>query len=408
MLMGMKIAFITGCLEPGRDGVGDYTRLLAEECVRQGHQCCLIALSDRYIYQAEISTSSLTIEEMPILRLCANVSWEHRAKRAQDFLSSIQPDWVSLQFVPYGYQDKGIVAGLSHWLRLILQGRQVHVMFHELWIGQNIGAPLKEKIVGKIQRFFISRVIKALQPVVIHTSNLAYIMMLQQLGVSAKCLPLFSNIPISAKNADDWLLPQLRDIGLKVYSENRDQFWLFGIFGTIHSAWSAEPLFTYLNQAGIQNHRKIIILSIGRLGYGETIWKQISQTYCHQFSFLQLNEQLPHKISEFLNSIDFGISTSPYLLVGKSGTTTAMLEHGIPVIINRDDFKLSSCSSLQYNDPLLFKMDNDLPDSLINKLTRKPTHLKLPDIANSLISELTRINGLKQDHSKSLATSLNT
>ncbi len=401
----MKIAFITGCLEPGRDGVGDYTRLLAEECMRQKHQCCLIALSDRYLQQ--LNTNPQEAAEC-MLRLPANMPWENRAKYAQQFLAKFDPDWVSLQFVPYGYQDKGIVAEFSRWLRLIVQGRKLHVMFHELWIGENVGAPLKEKLVGKIQRFFIFRVIKNLQPAVIHTSNPAYVIMLQQLGVSAKCLPLFSNIPISAKNADDWLLPQLRSLGIKIYPGNRDQFWLFGLFGTIHPVWSAEPLFTYLNQAAVQHDRQIIILSIGRLGYGEMLWKQISQKYCHQFSFLQLNEQPPSKISEFLNSIDFGISTSPYLLVGKSGTTTAMLEHGIPVIVNRDDFKLSSNFAIHYEDPLLYRMDANLPNVLMNQLKRKPPCLRLRDITNNFISDLTRMNDLKPDDLPSLVTSLNT
>src|SRR5215469_5144860 len=32
----VKILFVTGSLEAGKDGVGDYARLLAAECVRQG------------------------------------------------------------------------------------------------------------------------------------------------------------------------------------------------------------------------------------------------------------------------------------------------------------------------------------------------------------------------------------
>lgn len=35
-LAGMRLAFICVSLEPGRDGVGDYTRSLAAECIRQG------------------------------------------------------------------------------------------------------------------------------------------------------------------------------------------------------------------------------------------------------------------------------------------------------------------------------------------------------------------------------------
>ena len=43
----MKVVFVTSCLEPGRDGVGDYTRSLAEESTKLGHRAGLLALQDR-------------------------------------------------------------------------------------------------------------------------------------------------------------------------------------------------------------------------------------------------------------------------------------------------------------------------------------------------------------------------
>jgi hypothetical protein len=42
----MKILFLTGSLEPGKDGVGDYTRLLANECGERGHEVFLLGLND--------------------------------------------------------------------------------------------------------------------------------------------------------------------------------------------------------------------------------------------------------------------------------------------------------------------------------------------------------------------------
>ena len=45
----MKIIFLTGSLEKGRTGVGDYTRLLVSECKRLGHEVQTIALNDLFI-----------------------------------------------------------------------------------------------------------------------------------------------------------------------------------------------------------------------------------------------------------------------------------------------------------------------------------------------------------------------
>ncbi len=42
----MRLAFVTGRLEPGSDGVGDYTRTLAVECARRGHAVCLLSLDE--------------------------------------------------------------------------------------------------------------------------------------------------------------------------------------------------------------------------------------------------------------------------------------------------------------------------------------------------------------------------
>ena len=43
----MKLLFLCSSLEPGRDGVGDYTRRLAGECLRQGHEVRLLSLNDK-------------------------------------------------------------------------------------------------------------------------------------------------------------------------------------------------------------------------------------------------------------------------------------------------------------------------------------------------------------------------
>jgi hypothetical protein len=55
----LKILFVCSCLEPGLDGVGDYTRRLAVELVALGHSCTLLALADGLVQEAtgsEIAT----------------------------------------------------------------------------------------------------------------------------------------------------------------------------------------------------------------------------------------------------------------------------------------------------------------------------------------------------------------
>lgn len=392
----MKIAFITSCLESGKDGVGDYTRLLAAECVRRGHECCLISLNDHFLTQISQLETVVDSVKFATLRLPASIPWKCRIAYVRDFLDALKPEWLSLQFVPYGFQDKGIVIDLSKWLRPLIQGRQLHIMFHELWIGNYVGAKQKERLIGTVQKFFILRLVNQLQPAVVHTSNSAYVAILNQQGISTHRLPIFGNIPISEHNADSWLFLKLQKLGLDIRADNRDHFWLFGIFGTLHPVWPAEPLFTYLHQAATQHQRRIVIISIGRLGTGEKLWENLSKDYSHRFVFLQLGEQLSIKISEFFNSIDFGISTTPYLTSGKSGTVAAMIEHGIPVIVNRDDFQPLSCPIPQHeHEPLLIKMDSNLSLVISDYLQKQIAQPRIPSVALKFIEDLKNSSSIK-------------
>lgn len=389
----MRIAFITNCLEPGKDGVGDYTQLLAQACASQGHPCALVSLSDPYLKHPRQFEIEADEHCLPVLRLPQNIAWDRRITVASDFLNSFQPDWLSLQFVCYGFHPKGIVCGLDEWLYRLVQGRKVHIMFHELWIGEQIGAKLKERIVGKIQRFCVLKLVERLKPQVVHTSNSAYVALLQHCGISVSRLPMFGAIPVNKQNGDGWLFPTLQNLGLKIDPDTRHQFLLLGIFGLLHPVWPAEPLFTYLAQVAAQHDRKIVPISIGRIGSGAKLWERLVDAYSHKFTFVQLGERSPAQISEFFNSIDFGIATSPYSLIGKSATVAAMLEHGLPVIVNRDDIHFKPCLTMQDTEPQLYRMDRYLSKA-IGQIHRLPIRSRLYNSAKQLIDDLTAIEFL--------------
>ena len=93
----MKILFLAGSFEPGKDGVGDYTRTLATECARLGHETFLVGLNDPWI--------DAPVQDRQLLRLEARASWPDRVRAAQPFLTENRPDMVSLQFVPYSFSS---------------------------------------------------------------------------------------------------------------------------------------------------------------------------------------------------------------------------------------------------------------------------------------------------------------
>ena len=50
------------------------------------------------------------------------------------------------------------------------------------------------------------------------------------------------------------------------------------------------------------------------------------------FNLVETKEQTTEEISRILTKGTIGVSTTPYDIIGKSGTTAAMLEHGLPIL----------------------------------------------------------------------------
>ncbi len=354
----MRIAFLTSCLAPGRDGVGDYTAALAEECARLGHETALLALHDPFADSGKNSR---------VLRL-RNLATGH-ARAARDFLDAFAPDWVSLQFVCYGFHPRGLNFLLGKKLAAIIGARPVQIMFHELWLGAENGASIKDRLLGGLQRRGVLGVLRALRPRVVQTSNSAYAAVLRALGVPAERLLLFGAIPILESHPT---FPA------------SDEKWRFGMFGTLHPAWSPEPLFSHLRQTG----KRVVISHIGRIGAGGALWEKLERDYGDAFEFVRLGEQPPRKIAELFSQLNFGIATTPWEIIGKSATATAMLEHGLPVVVTRDDVHFAGWRAEGYS-PLLIKLDHDLPARLA-AARRLPAHRALPQVAHEFLHRLER------------------
>src|ERR1700730_16589651 len=96
----MKILFICGALEPGRDGVGDYTRRLAGSIQSFGHQSSIIALYDPYIEEETIAAQPAENSIVPVLRIATHTGDMDRYRRANEWANAFEPLWISLQFVP--------------------------------------------------------------------------------------------------------------------------------------------------------------------------------------------------------------------------------------------------------------------------------------------------------------------
>lgn len=382
-----RIAFVTGCLEPGRDGVGDYTRDLAAACIASGHACSVLALNDPYVTERVEDAQSARGVTMPALRLPPNASWSERMIVASSWSRLRDAEWLSLQFVPYALNPHGLVAGLERHLPRLAHRRLVHVMFHELWIGAERGARLKHRAIGLLQRAAVLRLAQALAPNVVHTSNAAYAALLERAGVKALELPLCGSVPIAPDADADWLGRELAMLGVPPqFLRPRERAWWFAMFGSIHPEWSPEPLFATLAAAARDAGRRVVIVSAGRQGPGGALWQSMTTRYAPEFALCALGERSGEALSRCLQSADFGIATTPWQLIGKSATAAAMLDHGLPVIVTRDDVSFGLPGGPSH--PLLHRYGRDTAAWLTSPPTRGTPRSGVAAMAGRFLADL--------------------
>jgi len=137
--------------------------------------------------------------------------------------------------------------------------------------------------------------------------------------------------------------------------------------------------------------KRICLLSLGRLdGGGQKIWSQLQRNY-PDVSLPMLGEQPPEKVSFFMQAADFGIAASPWDLIGKSGSAAAMVEHGLPVIVTRDDAQSRLVpSDPPSTDPLFYRCDEMLEARLTAGLPKKSPSPRREEIAARFCSMLSQ------------------
>jgi hypothetical protein len=375
---------MTGGLEPDKDGVGDYTRWLAVESARQGASCRLLALADRHITSVVAGGDPSGLE---VLRLPFSMPWAVRVRLAKDFVSALPADWVSLQFVPYSFQRWGIAAKLVRAMPALVGCARLHVMFHEVWIDG--GASMRRQLLSAAQRHAV-QALANYPPALMHTSNATYQHALAQQRIFAGTLPLFGSIPVSSGTAESWLASLLAGAGCDALlnPEHRRQWWLFAFFGTMHPVWPPQPLLEELFAAAAGAGKRIALIAVGRLGAGEPIWARMQEDAGARVPMLRLGEQPAQRISELFNSVDFGVATSPLALIGKSATVAAMFDHGLPVVVNRDDCPWPAPPSGDEREAaLVIRTGPDMAARLRNA-SRLAAGWRLPDVTAQWLGEL--------------------
>src|SRR5262245_52168118 len=118
----MNVAIICSSAEPGRDGVGDYSVRLGVALAPGGHHRALvIAERDPAVPGAHPVNGER--DGIPVLRLPASLPNAQRGRALAEALARFEPDWVIVQFVCWGFADRGVLDPPLSALIAALSGR---------------------------------------------------------------------------------------------------------------------------------------------------------------------------------------------------------------------------------------------------------------------------------------------
>jgi hypothetical protein len=343
----MHTLFICGSLEPGKDGVGDYTRRLSGALISQGYEISILSLCDNHVSNYVREIQEIEQARVPTYRIPEVTIYSQRLKWTQELILQQNPDWISLQFVPYSFNAKGLPFWLPLFLKKVKGKHNWHIMFHELWLGIDKESSIKHKIIGQIQQILIKRLIAATEPSIVTTQNKLYQFFLQSHGVKTAVFPICGNIPIA---------------NLK---EKSSHFTQFVLFGTIHQGAPFKDFIKDLLSYRNTLVKPIKFIFIGKNGPEIDYYKHILEN--NNISFEVMGLQSENVISQVLSESTYGISTTPYFQTEKSGVYAAYKEHQLNTIsISREWTPTAG----QYDIPQIIKYDkNNLNLALIHIAT---------------------------------------
>jgi hypothetical protein len=372
----MKILFLCGSLEYGKDGVGDYVRQLASEIIRQGHFATAIALNDKFV-----DTYSLeTVDHLQLVRIPAVSSESDKYDHLKKYIKDFNPEWISLQFVPFAFNKGGFTFGLGTHLKKISRNAKWHIMFHELWVGKDKGTNWKRELVSIIQKRLVSNLITKLSPQIIHTHLPVFYSKIKGLGRDAKQLPLFSNIKVFEEKVN-----------------NNENIFRVGFFSQVEADECIMKFLNSLAKSVFEAGLEFEILLIGGNDFKMREIGDVLTTINYLNRPIKYTGFLNNKgISAAIHSCNMGITPVPRHALGKSGSVAAFITHKIPVaspnihfMYKRDEigfFNKDLCNSIIISPNLSDFANAKIAVAFAND------HIQLSTITEFFLSDLVNFN----------------
>ncbi|GAB5559648.1 MAG: hypothetical protein SynsKO_12950 [Synoicihabitans sp.] len=318
--------FLVPGLEPGVNGVGDYSRRLATEMTNLGWAPCLVSLNDSAVPESTTESIPTRNSKIAVTRLPATWSIERKQTELSHLVASHHPEWISLQFVNYGFGERGLVGAFIRLIHPIVRKTRWHIMFHELWLGLDVKSSLKDRVWGEIQKRQILKMIRLIRPATIHTHAHPYSSVLTCSGVTPGHLPLFANLPVKLSANKEILDADVINVA---------------VFGTLHPQWDPRAALSSLLSYAEHRDRPVFLRFFGRSGPHKTSSIERLRQYFGDALTIITQPILPDSdlILE-LEQSHLAFATTPLALWEKSGSIALYLDLGLPTIVTRLDWQL--------------------------------------------------------------------
>lgn len=251
-------------------------------------------------------------------------------------------------------------------------------MFHEIWIGAYPRAPWSERWQGRRQKREILKFLECAKPQTIYATNCAALDRMNQEGVDSSYLYLFGNVPFAPLGDDQ--LP--RDHELQV-----------AFFGTLYDSFPYPLLSEQLLAVSKTTKQTIRILVLGRHREQGGIQALQNEAEKHDFQLEVTGELNSESLSHHLQKSALGISTTPYDVLGKSGATAAMLEHGLPILAYDDGD--TSVENLFVSEPFqeqVFLLNGENISGDLIKFMQKPRKPFFDGVHHTALKMVDRIS----------------
>ncbi|MCA6446070.1 MAG: hypothetical protein IM562_02810 [Chitinophagaceae bacterium] len=196
--------------------------------------------------------------------------------------------------------------------------KPIIIIAHELWMGNFKNESIKNKIIGLIQKQLLIKLFRLSNIKYIFVSTDIFKNILKSLGIGAKTLPVFSNIPIHIAHEDQ---------------TSNSQAVTFILFGSIAFHLDVQAFIHFILKEFLHKGKFVVInhagIYRGHINEWESIKKDLSP---RGVIFKEYGIVEPNIISKLLQSADYGLTSYMPHFWSKSGSIAAMLAHGLPII----------------------------------------------------------------------------